>query len=160
MLGTLGYPWWVALGTAASPPPGRGLGAGQLGVVLGGGLRIILPPSSGLCRPPLSLCQEGWEPLVRQGWGRLSLGWCSATQKATQGLISAPAVLAGRGFFFFCAVAVANEVGNFSRKPQPCCTWSSPAAVRDGSQSLGGRRGVLQSSPVSCPSPVPKPFLG
>uniref|UniRef100_A0A8C0AUB8 Patched 2 n=1 Tax=Buteo japonicus TaxID=224669 RepID=A0A8C0AUB8_9AVES len=67
------------------PAPGRGLGAGRLGVVLGGGLRIILPPSSGLCRPPLSLCQEGWEPLVRRGWGRLSLGWCSATQKGHAG---------------------------------------------------------------------------
>jgi len=48
--------WHWGGGHMQPPPPGQGLGAGQPGVALeGGGLRIGLPPSSGLCRTPFAV---------------------------------------------------------------------------------------------------------
>lgn len=66
----------------------------------------------------------------------------------------------GRGGFLFCTEAAANKVGGFSWKPWPRRARSSPVAIGDGSRRLGGRRGVLQSSPPPCPSPVTKPLPG
>lgn len=73
-----------------------------------------------------------------------------------QGLVPAPATLAGRGFVFH-AEAAANEVGGFSWKPWPCRARSSPAAA--GGQIPEPWQGRVMS-PAPRPSPVPKPLLG
>lgn len=137
------------------PTLSRGLGAGQPSGALGRGLRSTSHPPLG-CVVSRLLCQEGWEPHSQREWGQLSLGWSSAMQKIMQGLVSAPAMLAGRGFLFY-AKAATNEVGGFSQKPWPCCAQSS-AAAKGGQISEPWWRRVM--SPAPPPSPVPKPLLG
>lgn len=66
---------------------------------LGGVSGSTSHPPPGCAVSPL-LCQEGWETHSQREWGELSLEWCSAMQKTMQGLVSAPATLAGRGFLF------------------------------------------------------------
>lgn len=152
-----GVPQWVALGWGYTPDvPGQhpshpGQEQGSQVVHLGGVSEFTSHPPVGCVISPL-LCQEGWHPHIQREWGQMSLGWCSAVQ----GLVPAPAMLAGRGFLFH-AEAATNEVSGFSWKPWPCCAWSSPADK--GGQIPEPWQGRVMS-PAPPPSPVPKPLLG
>lgn len=93
---------------------------------------------------PPSLCQEGWKLLVRWGQGWLSLARCSATQKAAQGLSSAPAVLSERGNFSsalrWLQIKLAASPGNLGPamlRGLPPWSGMDPGALVGGEGSCG-----------------------
>lgn len=160
MLGTLGYPWWVALGTAASPPapPRQGAGSRVAGCCTWRGSQDHPPTLLWAVSSPLVAVPGGTGAPCSTGMGTAVPGMVLRHAKSHAGFDLSPS-RAGREGNFFSSVPrrlqmkSATSPGNLS----PAALGALLLPSRTDPRALAGGEGSCRAPQCRVPPPCPNP---